>query len=414
MSQETYAELWRELQLHSPILPTALAKKFIRARFRDLRRKRLWSWRIGQSQFIIPDVVISGKVNITQNSPQIVGVGTTWDTTLIGRQFRAGINSPVYTIVDVNSNTSLVLDQPMGNISASNLGYQIFLAFLTPPVDCQDLISVRDIFSNVRLTLHVNQEQLDSWDAQRASSGTPYCLADFRYGTNPSLGSVSPAVLAVGTQGDSLPVLSGVYTGRTDSIFVITIATGGVTGTATFNWAKDNGTVNAGIISTSDPQELQEGVLIQFPADTGQVYVQNDVIVCKVRPGLVAGTPQYELWPYGFSSRVYPFLYDKRFPDIDDPNGIVPPFIDGDVLVKGALADLCRWRGTETRSNPMYGLDNAMSFEKEFQAKVAELEREDDEVYLVDVRYQIESMTALDLAPFPYGANWAQSHGVPA
>ena len=333
---------------------------------------------------------------------------------MVGRQFRAGINSPVYTIVGVSSATLLTLDKPMGSLSRSGLGYQIFLAYLAPPADFQDFLSVKDIVNNVRLTLHVSQEQLDSWDAQRASSGTPYCIADFRYGMNPTVGSVSGTVQAVGPQGDPMPVALGSYTGRTDSIIVVTVATGGVTGTATFNWVKDNGTVNNGLVTTQDPFELQEGITIQWPSDTGQVYVQGDVFVIKIRPGFTAGGPQYELWPYGFSSVVYPFLYDKRFPDIDDSNGVLPPFIDGDILVKGALADVCRWRGTETRSNPMYGLDNAMSFDKEFERKVAEMEREDDEVYLQDIRYQLQTMNALDAAPFPYGANWAQSHGVPA
>lgn len=410
--QETYSELWRALQLYSPVLPTALARQFVRSRFRDIRRKRLWSWRVAQSQFIIPNVITTGTVQITQNSPVVLGTGTTWDVSLIGRQFRAGINSPVYTIASVASALQLTLDQPMGNASASGLGYQIFQCYLSPPSDFQDFLSVRDIVNNVRLALHVSQDQLDSWDAQRASSGTPYCIADFRYGSNPTVGSVSGAVLAVGTQGDPAPVLTGLYTGRTDSIFIITVTLGGATGTATFSWTKDNGTVNAGILTTTDPTELQEGVTIQWPSDQSQLYIQNDVFVVKVRPGFTAGGPQYELWPYGFSSSVYPFLYDKRFPDLDDPNGILPPFIDGDVIVKGALADICRWRGTEGRSNPMYGLDVAMTYEKEFAAKVAELEREDDETYLVDLRYTLDSMSAIDFAPFPYGANWAQSHGV--
>ena len=60
--QETFGELWRALQLHSPVLPTALARQFIRGRFRDIRRKRLWSWRIGTDQFIIPTVVVAGTV----------------------------------------------------------------------------------------------------------------------------------------------------------------------------------------------------------------------------------------------------------------------------------------------------------------------------------------------------------------
>lgn len=418
MAQETYAELWRALQLHSSVLPTTLAQQFIRARFRDVRRKRLWSWRVGQSQFIVPNVYSVGLASATIKSNVVTGVGTGWDSSLVGLQFRFGLVAPIYTVVEVDSPTSLLLDQPFGGIaSASPTGYQIFQAYLTPPPDFQDFISVRDTFNNYRLRTHLSQEYLDSIDAQRAMSGNAYGIADFRYGSSPTLGSVSGVSVAVGSNLDPAPVTFGTYTGRTDSIFIITVTTSGITGVAQFSWSKDNGTVNAGIVTTSTAFALQEGVNIQWPVGplgSPLLYVQGDVFVCKVRPGFAITQPQYEIWPYGMSQRVYPFMYDKRFPDIDDPNGLVPPFIDADVLVKGALADVCRWKGSEGRNNPMYGLDTALSFEKEFQAKVAELEREDDEVYCVDVRYQMESFSLLEYAPFPYGANWAQSHGVMA
>ena len=80
------------------------------------------------------------------------------------------------------------------------------------------------------------------------------------------------------------------------------------------------------------------------------------------------------------------------------------------------MADVCRWKGTQTVPNPMYGLDTAVSFDREFEHKVAEMEREDDETYLVDVRYQINAWQGLGMAPWPFamGADWAQSHGVSA
>jgi hypothetical protein len=415
MAQETYAELWRTLQLHSPVLPTTLAQQFIRSRFRDIRRKTLWSWRVGQSQILTVNATTAGQATGVIGSPIVNGSGTAWDSTLVGLQFRFGNVAPVYTVAQVNSPTQLILDQPFGGVAPSvNVPYQIFTAYITPPSDFQDFISVRDVVNNWRLNLHLTQEELDTFDAQRSWTGNPYGIADFRYSSSPTLGSVSPTAVAVGSNLDPAPITLGTYAGRTDSLFVFTVTTGGVTGAARFSWVKDNGTPNAGIVTQAAPFLLQEGVNIQWPA--GVVYVQGDVFVCKVRPGFAITLPQYELWPYCMSARVYPFLYDKRFPDIDDPNGIIPPYIDPDVLIKGALSDVCRWKGTETRNNPMYGLDTAMSFEKEFQVKVAEMEREDDEVYLTSVRYQINSYSGLGLAPMPFsmGADWAQNHAVGA
>jgi hypothetical protein len=414
--QETYAEVWRALQLHSPVIPTTLAQQFVRSRFRDVRRKRLWSWRVAQSQFITPAAYTTGLASATLNSPIVTGTGTAWTSALLGLQFRFGAVAPIYTVISVDSPTQITLDAPFGGIPPANpTGYQIFMAYLVPPADFQDFLSVKDTFNNYRLWLHLSQEEVDTYDAQRSWAGNPYGIADYRYGTSPTVGSVSGAVMAVGTPADAAPVTYGTYTGRTDSIFVITVTTGGAPGTAIYSWSKDNGTVNAGIVTDQAAFALQEGVTIQWPSGIGN-FVQGDVFVCKVRPGYAITVPMYELWPYSMAQRVYPFLYDKRFPDIDDPNGLVPPFIDADVLVKGALADVCRWRGTETRANPMYGLDVAMSFEKEFQMKVAEMEREDDEVYLQDARYTLNAWNNLGMAPmsFAMGANWAQSHAVSA
>ena len=413
--QETYQELWRALQLHSPILPTTLAQQFVRSRFRDIRRKRLWSWRIAQSQFITPVVYSQGVASGAVNSQFITGIGTGWTSALVGRQFRFGGIAPLYTVIEVDSPTQLQIDMPYGGVNnPSAIPYQIFPAYVTPPSDFQDFISLKDTFNNYRLYLHMTQEQLDTYDAQRSWAGNPYGVADYRYSTSPTAGSVGTTTLAVGTQGDSLPFLFGTYTGRTKSIFVVSVTTGGPAGTAVYSWFKDSAQPNAGVLTDSTAFLLQDGVNIQWPFGTN--YTQGDVFVVSCTPGFSTQVPMYELWPYSMAQRVYPFIYDKRFPDIDDPNGILPPFIDGDILVKGALADVCRWKGTQTVPNPMYGLDTATSFDREFEHKVAEMEREDDETYLVDVRYQINAWQGLGMAPWPFamGADWAQSHGVSA
>src|SRR5277367_1867657 len=223
--QETYSELWRALQLHSPILPTTLAQQFIRSRFRDIRRKRLWSWRIGQNQCITPNVYSIGLASATVNSLTVTGSATAWTSALIGLQFRFGAVAPIYTIVAVNQAAqTLTLDLPYGGAAnATPTGYQIFQAYLTPPADFQDFISLKDTFNNYRLWLHLTQEELDTYDAQRSWSGTAYGVADYRYSTSPTAGSVGPATRIVGTAGDPSPFLYGTFTGTTSSIYAVTV-----------------------------------------------------------------------------------------------------------------------------------------------------------------------------------------------
>lgn len=376
----------------------------------------MWSWRVGQNQFITPTAYTTGLATATINSPTITGIGTAWTSALVGLQFRFGAVAPIYTVVEVNQLAqTLQIDLPYGGVSgASPTGYQIFQAYLTPPADFQDFISLKDTFNNYRLWLHLTQEELDTYDAQRAWSGTAYGVADYRYSTSPTAGSVGPATMVIGTQGDPAPFLFGTFTGMASAIYSILVQNGGPVGTATFAWSVNGQQLGSNIISSAQGFLMSQGVNIQWPSTVN--FIPGDVFVSACSPGFTAQIPMYELWPYCMSPRVYPFLYDRRFPDLDDPNGIVPPFIDADILVKGALADVCRWRGTETKANPMYGLDTAMSFDREFERKVAEMEREDDETYQTSVRYQLSSYGSLGMAPMPFafGADWAQSHAISA
>ena len=404
--QESYQQLWRALRLYSSALPATLAQQFIIYRFRDIRRDRLWSWRLGQSQIVINAVYNTGLVTTVRGSQTITGSGTAWPTSVVGRQFRVGTVAPIYTVVAWNSATSIEIDQPFAGTAGAGQPYQILDAYVTPtPADFQDFISVKDPQMNWQLKTHVLQEYLDAVDAQRANTGTPYCLADLAYNpTQIAVGSVSPIVQVVGS--GPVPFASGLYTGYTQSTYVIAISTGGVVGTSAFTWKKDGGTASTPIPTSQQPIPFDAGVTVQFPAAT---YTLNDVFVITVVPGYNAAAPMYELWPYVLTPNAYPYLYDRRFPDANDPNWTLPRYIDGDAMVKGALADVCRWKGTADTPNPAYSLDVAASYDREYRAILDRMGREDDEVYLQSVRWQL-SLPYPEI--FSMGADWAQSHEV--
>lgn len=404
MAQETSQQLWRALRIYCPSLPIALAQNFIKYRFRDIRYRKLWSWRIGQSQFLTYDVYKTGTVTVTRGSNIVTGVATNFTTDLTGRQFRVGTIAPIYTVASVDSATQVSLDQVYGGLSQGGVGYQILNAYITPtPTDFQDFISVKDTAMNWRLRTHVPQKYIDAVDAQRANSGTPYCLADLAYNntTNPT-GSVGPCVQVVGA-GPS-PFASGLYTGFSLSTYVIKITLGGAVGTATFQWKKDNGSFSVDLPTSTQPIPFDAGVNIQFPAN---VYVLNDVFVIQVTPGYQSAMPMFELWPYQLSARVYPYLYDRRFPDTDDPNWALPRYIDGDTMIKGGLADISRWPGLPDQKNPLFNLQAALQYEQQFEGKINQMMREDEEVYSTLVEYMLGLPYANALWP---GADFMQDH----
>lgn len=406
---DTYTQMWHHLRMYSGAVPITLAQRWVTFRFREVWNKRLWSWRVAENQILTQLPYVTGTVSVTNKSPIVIGSGTAWTTAQLNRQFRIGMTAPIYTVIAVDTvNQIITLDQQFGGSTGSGFNYQIFDGYVVPPPDFQSWLVVRDVAFNRQLWTNISQDWLNMVDSYRAFSGNAYAVADYRYTTSNTSGTVGIAQQVTGSQGDPGPVSSGVYTGTTNSYFVVTITAGGAVGTAQFSWQKDQGTVNSNLVTQSQAFLLQEGVNVQFPAGT---YVQGDVFVFNVVPGITYGLPMYELWPYQMSQRVYPFLYTKVPADLSDQNPNLPPYIHGDIIIKGALADLCRWRGTEEQPNPQFNPTLADNYEREFQFKTAEMEVVDNEVFQMDLRYA--DWISLPFALSPLGsADYLQSHAI--
>ncbi len=178
-----FDDLYRAIMLRCPAASAWLCRQWIDYAFRALWDKRLWSWMRRKGQFLFPALVNTGAVTVTHGDPTVIGVGTTWTTDLVTRQFRIGTQSPIYTIVSVDDVAqTLVLSEPWGDISATAVGYKIYLAYVTVPSDFQSLIAVYDPKYNWRLVPMATQEDLDAWDAQRANQGSPaYVISPYTY-----------------------------------------------------------------------------------------------------------------------------------------------------------------------------------------------------------------------------------------
>lgn len=177
MAVDTYAEVWSRLLLRCPSLSSKLAQDFVRNAFRRLAERRRWSWKVKLGQFISPALYSTGTVTVTQNSTTVTGSGTTFTAGMVGRQFRTGGSSPIYTISAFGSATSITLDLPWGNPTATLQTYQIYQCFFTPPTDFHQFISVWDPSFNWQLQLNVSQSDINLWDAQRSNLGNSYCVS---------------------------------------------------------------------------------------------------------------------------------------------------------------------------------------------------------------------------------------------
>lgn len=144
-------------------------------------------------------------------------------------------------------------------------------------------------------------------------------------------------------------------------------------------------------------------------ADPGRTSSGTPYIVAAFRdyvdPVTFISYVRYEMWPAPTALRAYPYTYFKRAPDLT-ATSVLPGIVTGDVLVTGALADLCRWPGPSmTEKNPMFNLSLASDYEGRFQLRCAELGRQDNEVYNTDLDY-----AGYPLAPL--SAQFMQSHGM--
>lgn len=195
MALDSYERLWKGLQNRCPLAGPFLCQDWIRWAFREIIEKRKWGWSIKRSQFVFPAITTAGTVSVTNNNNQVVGVGTNFTSALIGQQFRTSNLTPIYDVIAVTNPTNLTLSDVWGSTSLTNTGYKIYLAYVIPPTDFHSFISIYDPNFSWQLWTNVRQDDLNMYDAQRASQGTPYVVADYDF-TSLALGgaTITPPV----------------------------------------------------------------------------------------------------------------------------------------------------------------------------------------------------------------------------
>lgn len=410
MAVDSFNQITGRVQLRVPQASRFLVEDWVRNAFREVFESRLWSWRRKFGQFIFYETVDDGTVTVTLNSTIVTGSSTAFTSAMVGRQFRIGTSSPIYTIQSVQSTTQLTLDNVYGRETESGASYEIYVAYVTVPSDFWSFVNVWDPNFNWRLLLDFTQEQLDMADAQRANSGNAYLLA-YLDTTQSQVGVVAQPVQVEGSGND--PGSSGTYTGPSNALFTVEITTGGAAGTAVYQWKKDGGSYTTGVTTESDgsAQELQDGVHVYFP--TGVSYTLDDIWVISATAGSNSGSSRYEVWPHIKQAYVLPYYYICQPPDISESGATLPRTITGDMLLEAALSEAASWPGPSTQApNPYYRLELSDRHRKKFLEKLIIAERNDEELSLQDVTYQ--QSNGMPFAPIPAlgDSNWLASHDI--
>jgi hypothetical protein len=381
MARESFEETWNKVLASAPVAGADLARMWVEDAYRDLAERRDWSWRLKRNKIDIPAAYTTGTFTATNSSYTINGSGTTWTTSMIGRQFKYS-DGYIYDITDVTSPTCLTLSQPWAGDGVSGGSYTILQAYFTAPSDFQSFLSITYPEQARQLHLHVTQEEIDYYDPDRTYSADPVCISGVDYSSSYA-GEVYPAVQVVGTGPD--PTSSGTYTGADDAIFIIEITTGGASGTAEYRWRKNEGSWTSGVVTSTAAATLQEGVKAAFPTET---YVLGDIWVIRARPVATPGLPRFELYPHQLNSAVLPYWYivDIEVSNPASNNGVLPRYIPGYVLREGALARAARWSGSTEKPNPYAQIARAESHEQKFAVYTSLLEVRDNEIIEQNIR----------------------------
>ena len=415
MPIDNFTTLWNRLLLRAPAVGPGLSQDFIRDSFQQLAERRTWGWRRNTSAFFPHIFYNTGTASTVFESQYITGTGTVWDVSWVGAQFRGGaIPSafPTYTILQVLSPTSILLDKPWAGASQTDMQYQIFQCYFPVPSDFQSFESLTNPTNSFQIWTNMTQAELDRMDPQRVNSGVVYGAAFYDYTANYQ-GDIQAVLQVRGSGPAPVSTTSQGYSYPDSSTYVIEITTGGALGVAVFQWKQEgNGFSTAyttGVaIPDSNPIDLSNGVQVYFPAGT---YVLGDVFIINATTEPVPSVPRYELWPRPINAfYVLPYLYIKLLPELTDDQPQLPPFVAqrGDVLLEMALQKCAQFPGSPTTPNPYYNLALADRHGAKAAELINELEKYDDNTGTQDITYQ-----NWPFYPAPWlDGRWQQDHAI--
>lgn len=183
---DTVEAIWRRVLLHCPLATPFLAKNWVQTTYNRLCDRKPWSFLRAEGQILVNDSK-SGTVTTTYLSSVVQGVGLTFASTDVGRQFRVSYGPP-YNILSVNVGLNqATLELPWGSTSLTTPTTGVVLdAYVTMPQDFGTFICVLDPQNQWQLHTWISQDELNLWDPGRSATGTPWALVSRRESTIPA------------------------------------------------------------------------------------------------------------------------------------------------------------------------------------------------------------------------------------
>lgn len=415
---DDFTSLWNRLQNRAAVGPV-LAQQLVNDSWHTLQAMEQWSWRRRSSTFVPPDLYQTGVVttNVLAGNPfALTGSGTNWDVGVIGRQIRVGgLLYPYYTIVGWNSPTEILIDQPWAGADVVGQSYQILQCYFPVPEDFGYFELVVSIKDGYRIYTDLTQGELGLLDPQRTNQGQTYGIAfrDF----SPQLGGIVGQVIPVSSPTDPGPIsttTSG-FSYPAPATYIIQVATGGISGVATFTWLRaGQGTAQPAQLTDVNPIDLADGVQVYWPDVV--TYVAGDLFIINCVALATQSVPRYELWPAPtFSGYLYPYIYFAKEYDLTASAPQLPPFVAnrGEILLEMALEKCAMLPATDgEHPNPYYDLKLSQLHRAHWLDMMIDFRNNDQNVGINALGYQNLSYAGPFTGPYgvQFDGSWNQHH----
>ena len=192
----SYVDFWNELVGAIPKLSAPLAQTIINRAWVDIQKARFWSFLRGTTTLLVPNMIDTGTVAVTQFSNTVQCDATTMallnaetNPLITTRQFRTGFGNPIYSIWGYDATTGIItLDRPFTEPTNAASAYVVYRCYYTVPcADFKKWETVTNMVDPYPLSLSHTRQELERIDPQRSSAtASPYWVTAWQSDNNPN------------------------------------------------------------------------------------------------------------------------------------------------------------------------------------------------------------------------------------
>jgi hypothetical protein len=169
--QNNFREMIGEVTRWNPNCDPQVAGRLLNNRYRSIIDRRSWYGLKVRGQIVIPQINATGQAVTVMGSNTVTGIGTNWNVTLVGAQFRQAFTNEWQTITAVNATAqTLQLDFPYPGPSATG-PFQITQVYITMGGNIKRIIWAVNQQQGWPIRVRTTVEQLNSWDTWRIALG---------------------------------------------------------------------------------------------------------------------------------------------------------------------------------------------------------------------------------------------------